>query len=95
MRDADPTICQTSTFTPNTAASQFYDHIIGLHNGSGTISNATALSPRLLPPGAGETGTITLTLSAYAPAPCADVSDQMQLTINEAAQSFAGPPATI
>ncbi len=91
---SNATICQTSTFSPTTAVSQFYDHLVWTHNGSGSISNDNTLTP-VYTPGAGETGTITLTLTAFALAPCTDVTDQMQLTINEAAQAFAGTPATI
>ncbi|MBK7175403.1 MAG: hypothetical protein IPH84_19795, partial [Bacteroidales bacterium] len=87
---ADATICQTSTFTPSTASAQFQGSLLWTHNGAGTLTGASSLTPTYTP-GVGETGTIQLTLTGYANIPCADVNDVLNLTINQSAQASAGP----
>jgi hypothetical protein len=88
------TICGNSTFTPLTASANYYNSVLWTTTGTGIIANANTMSP-VYTPGAGETGTINLILTATANSPCVNVTDQMQLTINEAASANAGGNATI
>jgi hypothetical protein len=57
--------------------------------GSGTLLNPTTLNPTYVPQ-FGETGNVYLTLTAYGIAPCADVTDQMLLSVIPAPIVSAG-----
>ncbi|MBK7175132.1 MAG: hypothetical protein IPH84_18365 [Bacteroidales bacterium] len=58
------------------------------------LSDATTLTPTYTP-AVGETGVITLTLTATSASPCVDATDQMTITITPAATVNAGADATI
>jgi len=78
---SDASICEGSTFTVSTASASNYTSLQWTHNGTGTISNGTTLTPTYTP-GVGETGTVTLTLTANGVNGC-NATDAMVLTINQ------------
>lgn len=77
----DTTVCEGNDITIAGATASNAQGISWVHNGSGTLTGATTLSPTYQP-AAGETGMITLSLTATSTAPCADVTDEMVITIN-------------
>jgi gliding motility-associated-like protein len=83
------TICATGSYTVNTATANHYTTLAWTTSGTGTITNGTTLTPTYTP-GAGETGVITLTLTASSTAPCIDATSTMSLTINGAAIASTG-----
>ncbi|MFZ4549515.1 MAG: hypothetical protein ACOYN4_18855, partial [Bacteroidales bacterium] len=86
-------VCQNSTYTLNGLVSN-NNGFIWTENGSGSLDSYTSLTPTYTP-GAGEVGTVNLTLTAIAYTPCSNESSQIVLTVNEPAISFAGLPSTI
>ncbi|NVO20837.1 MAG: gliding motility-associated C-terminal domain-containing protein, partial [Bacteroidetes bacterium] len=90
----DATICEGSAFTVSTATANYAATTTWTHNGLGTLTGANTLTPTYTP-AAGETGVITLTLTATSASPCVDATDQMTITITPAATVSAGPDATI
>ncbi len=94
---ADVTICQGSTFTPNTATAVNYATLAWTSSGSGSFINANTLTPTYTPsPADIALGWITLTMTANSIAPCTQtVSDNMILTITPQAVVEAGPNSTI
>jgi gliding motility-associated-like protein len=89
------TICQGSAFTVNNASASNYASILWTDNGTGTLANATTLTPTYTP-GSGETGVITLTLTATPNTGCTTPAvSTMTITINGAATASAGPNGTI
>ncbi|WP_299395356.1 hypothetical protein [uncultured Gelidibacter sp.] len=64
--------------------------IIWTSNGTGTITNPTSLTTATYTPGSGETGPVTLTLTATGNTPCADAVSTKTLTISQAATAVAG-----
>jgi gliding motility-associated-like protein len=91
---SDATICQGSAFTVSTATALYAVSIQWTHNGTGTLSNVTTLTPTYTP-GANETGLVTLTLTAFTSGPCVNASDQMVISITPATTVLAGTDATI
>ncbi|GIV35738.1 MAG: hypothetical protein KatS3mg032_0117 [Cyclobacteriaceae bacterium] len=93
---SDAETCQGVTFnfssqaTPASASN--YSSILWTHTGTGTLTNATTLTPTYTP-GAGETGPVTFTLTANGNGSCAPVNDQMILTITPAPVVNAGSDA--
>ncbi|NJX16985.1 hypothetical protein, partial [Tamlana crocina] len=59
-------------------------------NGTGTIANPTSLTEATYTPGTGETGPVTLTLTATGNSPCANAVSTKTLTINQAPTAVAG-----
>jgi hypothetical protein len=90
---SDAEICAGNTFnftSQSTAASASnYNTISWTHTGAGTLANANTLTPAYTPD-AGETGTVTFTLTATGNGSCASVNDQMILTITPAPLVNAG-----
>ncbi len=93
---ADATICETGTHTLSDATATYTSAVAWITNGDGTFSDATALNP-IYTPGAGDiaAGTVTLTLTGTALAPCDNVADSMILSITRQAIVDAGADATI
>ncbi|MBK7175128.1 MAG: hypothetical protein IPH84_18345, partial [Bacteroidales bacterium] len=91
---ADATICEGSAYTVSGATASYYSSILWTSSGTGVLSDETTLTPTYTP-AAGETGVITLTLTATSDAPCTDATDQMTITITPAATVSAGADATI
>ncbi|MHC1778158.1 MAG: PKD domain-containing protein [Lentimicrobium sp.] len=94
---ADVTICQGSTFTPNTATAVNYSTLLWTSSGSGAFINSNTLTPTYTPsPADIATGWVTLTLTANSIVPCTQtVTDNMILTITPQAVVEAGPSVTI
>jgi hypothetical protein len=90
---SDEEICQGGTFTFTSqsvlASASNYASLLWTHTGSGTLFNATTLSPTYIA-SPGETGTVTFTLTANGNGSCAAVNDQMVLTITPAPVAVAG-----
>ncbi|MBK7030047.1 MAG: hypothetical protein IPH45_12915 [Bacteroidales bacterium] len=91
---ADATICEGSAYTISGAAVANATTLLWSHDGLGTLTNDNTLTPTYTP-AVGETGVITLTLTATSDAPCTDATDQMTITITPAATVSAGADATI
>jgi len=93
----DATICETAvTYTLSAATAQYGVNYLWSTSGTGTFSSTSAVNPIYTPSLADITaGSVTLTLSATALAPCVAVSDQMILHISRQAIVAAGPDATI
>jgi hypothetical protein len=91
---SDATVCEGSVFTVSTATSANAGTISWTHNGNGTLTGANTLTPTYTP-ASGETGTVTLTVTASSTSPCVNVTDQMVITIVPAAIVSAGSDATI
>jgi gliding motility-associated-like protein len=87
---ADAEICEGSTYTVGDASAQNYESIIWSTDGDGALSGGNTLTPTYTP-AIGETGSITLTLTANANGnSCPDVSDYKILTITPMAIANAG-----
>ena len=94
---ADVTICEGSTFTPNTATAVNYSVLSWTSSGTGSFINANTLTPTYTPsPADIALGWITLTLNATSITPCTQsLSDNMILTIVHEAVVEAGPNSGI
>ncbi len=77
------TVCENSTFTVTTATAANYSGILWTSNGTGSLSNATTLTPSYTPShNDGLIGSVTLTMSATGITPCnTNPTDAMQLTV--------------
>ena len=89
---ADETICEGGSYTITDATATNYTSILWTHNGTGSLSDATTLSPTYNA-GAGETGTVTLTMSVTGT--CGNSTDAMDITIDAASTAYAGADETI
>lgn len=78
---ATGTICNNLPYNVIAASASNYSSILWTHNGTGALSNGSTLSPTYTP-GVGETGAVTLLLTAYGNTPCTDATDNIVLTIN-------------
>jgi PKD repeat protein len=93
---SDAETCQGVSFnfssqtTPASATN--FAGLLWTHTGTGTLFNATTLTPTYTP-GVGETGTVTFTLTANGNGSCAAVNDQMVLTITPSPTVNAGSDA--
>ncbi|MCK5337327.1 MAG: hypothetical protein KAJ50_00900, partial [Bacteroidales bacterium] len=93
---ADDDVCETDSYTLSGAATD-YSSVTWTTSGDGTFDNANILGATYTP-GSGDisSGTVTLTLTAYAIAPCTDdASDDMVLSIQDAATADAGADADV
>ncbi|MEE4257104.1 MAG: T9SS type A sorting domain-containing protein [Bacteroidales bacterium] len=91
----DDDMCSTDSYTLNGSATN-QTSVLWTSAGGGTFGDATALSTSYTPSASEITaGSATLTLTAYAAAPCTDASDQIVLTIQGAPTAGAGTDATI
>ncbi|MCX6244304.1 MAG: Ig-like domain-containing protein, partial [Bacteroidetes bacterium] len=90
------TICETSTYTLSGSSAQYYTTLNWTTSGTGTFSNPAALHPIYTPSAADiAAGTVTLTLTANAAAPCNTATSSMTLSITKAPLANAGPNASI
>jgi len=79
---SDATICADETYTVDDATADNEESVSWDHDGTGSLSDETTLSPTYTP-GEGETGDVTLTLTAAPVDPCSTSDDDfMVLTIN-------------
>jgi PKD repeat protein len=86
--------CQGVPYTVTDASAQNYTSILWTHNGTGTLTNATTLTPTYNP-GSGEIGIVTLNMTVSNGTVCPVATDQVNLTILLAPVANAGPNATI
>lgn len=92
---ASASVCQGYPFTVSDAAATDYTTLLWSHNGTGSLTNPTTLTPTYNP-GTGETGAVTLTLTAGATSPCTgQVFATKIITIEAAPTAYAGPDADV
>lgn len=92
----DTAVCEGNTYTVQDAIINNYTSLSWSHNGAGTLTNATTLSPTYTPAAADLGNTITLTVVADATAPCVDTnSDALQLDVVYQPTANAGNDTTI
>ncbi|MBL0136296.1 MAG: hypothetical protein IPP79_21135, partial [Chitinophagaceae bacterium] len=77
----DQVICNDDSYVILGASASDFDSLQWSHNGLGTLSGINTLSP-VYEPAVGESGSVKLTLKVTGLSTCADVIDQMNLTIN-------------
>jgi len=76
----DAPVCENGSYTINDATATHYTAVNWTATGTGTLTGAGTLTPTYTV-GLGETGSVILTLTATANTPCANVMDQITLTI--------------
>jgi gliding motility-associated-like protein len=86
--------CMGNSFTVTDANAYNYSSIKWTHNGTGTLTGVTTLTPTYIPQPT-ELGEVILTLHVNADAPCDSTFDEKILTINPGAAVNAGPDAII
>ncbi len=86
---SDGVTCEDFSYTVNDASASNYSSVLWTENGSGYLLNAGTLSPTYVP-GNGETGSVTLTLTANSQGSCSDATSDMQLEIFPAPTAYAG-----
>jgi gliding motility-associated-like protein len=87
---ADTNTCKGIAYTISDAIAQNYISLVWTHNGSGTLSNETTLTPTYTP-AANETGAVVLTLNVTGNSLCGDTSDSKRLYIFDYPIVAAGP----
>jgi len=94
---SDATICEGSTYLMTaTATAGTYSSLLWTTSGDGYFNNAATLDPIYTPGTADKAlGHVHLTLTAGGNAPCANLSDEMILTIQPAPTANAGQDAII
>ncbi|MBL7904062.1 MAG: gliding motility-associated C-terminal domain-containing protein, partial [Bacteroidales bacterium] len=92
----DAVICEGSSYTLSGAMQTNTVSLLWTTDGTGTFNDATLLNPVYTPSAADiAAGSVILTLTGQAAPPCAEVSDEMVLTISQDAIAFAGNDFTI
>ncbi len=90
----DLATCETSPVTINGASASNYSTILWTTSGSGTFSNPTAINPVYSPSTADvNIGLVILTMQAKGNTWCADVTDQLRLTMIKAPVAQVGGDA--
>ena len=92
---SDATICQAGTYTVADAVVTNSLNYQWTHDGSGTLDDPTALLPIYTPTPADGGNMVTMTLTVSADAPCADVTDMMQIDVSSIAAANAGDDAEV
>ena len=90
----DATICENTSYMVSSATAAHYSSLLWTAPGPGVLSGETSLTPTYAP-APGQTGDITLTLTAGGISPCLAAIDGMILHILPAAIAHAGNDATI
>jgi hypothetical protein len=85
----DEVTCSNMPYTISNATVSGSTSIQWTHTGSGILNASNTLTPTYIP-AVGESGNITLTLTASGTAPCGSVSNQMILSVNPSAVANAG-----
>ncbi len=92
----DTAVCEGDVYTVQDAIINNYASLLWTHNGSGTLTNETTLSPTYNPVAADLGNTITLSVQATATAPCGgSISDALQLDVVYQPTANAGNDTTI
>ncbi len=93
---ANAAICSNETYTLSGSTATNYTSLLWTTSGTGTFNNPTAIHPIYSPSGADiSSGSVNLTLTAFANAPCVNGVDQMTLTISSQPTANAGSDATV
>jgi len=93
---ADAEICETGVYQILDATASDYSSIEWTSSGSGTFNDPTVIDPIYTPSQNDiDDGFVILSLTAYGNGSCADVNDNMRLTITAQAFVFAGADASI
>ncbi len=92
---SDAGICETDTYILSGAATN-HTAVLWTTSGTGTFDDDAILGAEYTPSAADITaGSVVLTLTATATAPCTDAADNMTLSFQDAATADAGSDATI
>ncbi|MCX6251994.1 MAG: gliding motility-associated C-terminal domain-containing protein [Bacteroidetes bacterium] len=91
---ANGSTCQGIGYTVSGATATNYNSLVWIHNGTGTLSNASTLTPTYYP-GPSELGNVILTLTVYGNAPCGTATSQMTVNITPTTTADAGPDGII
>ncbi|HOW25853.1 MAG TPA: gliding motility-associated C-terminal domain-containing protein [Bacteroidales bacterium] len=86
----DAETCVTNAFTVTGATAAHFAFLLWTENGPGTLSNTGTLNPTYTP-APGESGTVTLKLTAFGNGSCAAVADSMLLQVTPMPVANAGP----
>ncbi len=86
---SDGYTCEDFSYTVDGASATNYSSLLWTENGAGYLLNETTLSPTYVP-GTGETGTVTLTLTAHSQGSCSDAVSDMQIEIFPEPTAYAG-----
>lgn len=92
----DVSICENDPYTITDAWALHYEHLWWWHDGAGILTDDATISPSYIP-AAGETGLVTLVLTAepYGIGICPAVTDTMYISITGAPTVYAGPDDAI
>ena len=90
---ADASTCQGEPYTVSGASTSNSASVLWTHNGQGTLSGASTLTPTYAP-ATGETGVVLLTLTATGTSACGNSTSGMNLTIFPAPFADAGTDQT-
>jgi len=93
----DDAVCEGSSYIVNSAVASNYSSLNWTSSGTGTLTNATTLSPTYTPSATDiANGSVILTLTASASAPCAgNISNSMTLIIKHNPSANAGNDFTL
>jgi PKD repeat protein/cation transport regulator ChaC len=86
---SDASVCEGNTYSVTDASASDYASLLWTSSGTGTLSDATTLTPTYTP-GDNETGTVTLTLTAQSLGSCDDAVSDMQIEIFPEPTAYAG-----
>jgi len=91
VTDAGPgvTICSDSPFTVSEAKATGYASLLWTHNGTGTLSGASTITPTYTPAATDEGRTVTLTLNAKN-GTCPDAVSSMNISVDALPKANAG-----
>ena len=89
---SDNNTCSNTPFTVTGATATNGSSLLWTENGTGTLSNATTLSPTYTP-GNGEVGDVTLTLTVQGQGTCNDAVSNFTLEIVSGPTAYAGENA--
>ena len=93
---SDASICVNSAYTVNNASiTNGNGTFTWSHDGNGSLTDASTLTPTYTPVAADIGSTITLTLTAQGNADCADDIDNMTITVFDVVTANAGSDAAI
>ncbi|MFC2137924.1 gliding motility-associated C-terminal domain-containing protein, partial [Bacteroidota bacterium] len=92
---SDGAICENSSFTVTDADSSNCAGILWTHDGAGSFDNAGLINPTYTADAADAGNIVTITLTAFGNADCADSVSEAYLDIKAAAEADAGSDGSI
>ncbi len=92
---SDETICENQTYSTSGAIAGYYNSLLWTSSGTGVFADATQLITTYTP-SAGDinSGSVTLTLTAYGSSPCGNSGDDLVLTFEKAPVANSGGDAS-